>query len=81
MGLRSSALWAQEFRHKAKAACSELFAQNARENLGIKISSKMAEEVEFVSDEDVLELKKRRESQRGTVHFVDHELVNPLYER
>jgi len=41
----------------------------------------MADEVEFVSDEDVPELKKRRESQGGMVHFVDHQLVYPLCER
>jgi len=47
----------------------------------VRISSKMAEEVEFVSDEDVPELRKRRENGRGAVHFVDHHLVYPLYER
>ena len=41
----------------------------------------MAEEVEFVSDEDVPEMTKRRESERGTVHSVDYKLVYPLYER
>lgn len=42
-----------------------------------------SEEVEFVSDEDVPEMTKRRESQRGTFHSVDHRLVYPskLYER
>ena len=47
----------------------------------VRISSKMAEEVEFVSDEDVPELRKRRENGRGAVHFVDHHLIYPLYER
>ena len=41
----------------------------------------MAEEVEFVSDEDVPEMTKRRESERGKVHSVDYKLVYPLYER
>ena len=38
---------------------------------GYEIERKMAEEVEFVSDEDVPELKKRKPSQISTVRLID----------
>ena len=55
--------------------------ETAHEKTWVRISRIMAEEVEFVSDEDVPEMTKRRESERGKVHSVDYKLVYSLYER
>lgn len=45
-------------------------------NTGYEIASKMAEEVEFVSDEEVPELKRRMQSQISTVRLIDYLVVS-----